>query len=100
MMVTNNLHHLIWTEFRLNGYVTVSPGEFFWIFVNYGILIVLSNVAVLVWPAIRSPGHRWPVAIMFAGQMIGRLAYTLNKLEIGLPVFICRQSETIIGKIG
>ncbi|WP_028320654.1 sensor histidine kinase [Desulfatiglans anilini] len=81
MMVTNNLHHLIWTEFRLNGYVTVSPGEVFWIFVSYGILIVLFNVAVLVWLAIRSPGHRWPVAIMLAGQMIGRLAYTLDKLD-------------------
>lgn len=84
MMVTNNLHHLIWTGFRLNGYVTVSPGGFFWIFVSYGILIVLFNVAVLVWLAIRSPGHRWPVAIMLAGQMIGRLAYTLDKLDSSL----------------
>jgi PAS domain S-box-containing protein len=84
LMVTNDYHHLIWTGFRMNGHVNVSPGRLFWVFISYGILLGLLNLLVLVWLAISSPVHRWPVAIMLVGQMIGRLGYTLDKLDTGL----------------
>jgi PAS domain S-box-containing protein len=56
----------------------------FWVFISYGILLGLFNFLVLAWLAISSPVHRWPVAIMLVGQMIGRLGYTLDKLYTGL----------------
>jgi PAS domain S-box-containing protein len=84
LMVTNDSHYLIWTGFRMNGHVTVSPGRLFWAFISYGILLGLFNLFVLVWLAISSPVHRWPVAIMLVGQMVGRLGYTLDKLGTGL----------------
>lgn len=84
LMVTNDFHYLIWTGFRVNGHVTGLPGRLFWAFISYGILIGLFNLSVLVWLAISSPLHRWPVAIMLVGQMIGRLGYTLDKLDTGL----------------
>lgn len=84
LMVTNDFHYLIWTGFRMNGHVTVSPGRLFWAFISYGILLGILNLLVLVWLAISSPVHRWPVAIMLVGQMIGRLGYTLDKLDTGL----------------
>jgi PAS domain S-box-containing protein len=84
LMVTNDYHHLIWTGFRMNGHVTASPGRLFWAFISYGILLGILNLLVLVWLAISSPVHRWPVAIMLVGQMIGRLGYTLDKLDTGL----------------
>jgi signal transduction histidine kinase len=84
LMITNDFHHLIWTEFSVNGYITASPGSLFWAFISYGILIGFFNLLVLVWLAISSPMHRWPVAIMLGGQMIGRLGYTLDKLDTDL----------------
>lgn len=84
LMMTNDFHHLVWSGFRLNGHFTGSPGRLFWIFITYGILLGLLNLLVLVWFAISSPVHRWPVAIMLMGQMIGRAGYTLDKLDTGL----------------
>ncbi len=84
LMITNDFHHLVWTGFRLNGHVTASPGSLFWAFISYGIFIGFFNLLVLVWLAISSPMHRWPVAIMLVGQMIGRFGYILDKLDTGL----------------
>jgi PAS domain S-box-containing protein len=84
LMITNDFHHLIWAGFILNGHVTASPGSLFWAFISYGIFIGFLNLLVLVWLAISSPMHRWPVAIMLVGQMIGRLGYTFDKLDTGL----------------
>jgi PAS domain S-box-containing protein len=56
----------------------------FWAFISYGILLGILNLLVLVWLAISSPVHRWPVAIMLVGQMIGRLGYTLDKIDTAL----------------
>lgn len=84
LMITNDFHHLIWTGFRMDEHVIPSPGRLYWIFISYGQLLGLINLSVLVWLAISSPWHRWPVAIMLVGQMIGRLGYTLDKLDTGL----------------
>lgn len=84
LMVSNDFHHLIWAGFRINGHVTAAPGRLFWAFISYGILLGFLNLFILVWLAISSPMHRWPVAIMLAGQMIGRLGYTLDKLDSDL----------------
>ena len=84
LMVTNDSHHLIWTGFRMNGHVTVSSGKLLWVFISYGLLLGIINLAVLVWLAISSPAHRWPVAIMLASQMIGRVGYTIDKLGTDL----------------
>ncbi len=84
LMVTNGFHHLIWTGFRMNGHVTASPGRLFWVFISYGYLLGLFNLVVLVRLAIISPGHRWPVAIMLASQMIARVAYTMDKFDTDL----------------
>jgi len=68
----------------------------FWAFISYGILLGLLNLLVLVWLAISSPVHRWPVAIMLVGQMIGRLGYTLDKLDTDL----IRPGESVLLVVG
>jgi PAS domain S-box-containing protein len=82
MMVTNHFHHLMWTGFQMDGNVVTSPGKLFWVFNSYIYLLGLFNLSVLVWLAIRSPGHRVPVAIILCGQIIGRVGYTLDKLGV------------------
>lgn len=84
LMVSNGSHHLIWTGFWMNGHVTVSSGKLFWVFISYGLLLGIFNLVVLVWLAISSPAHRWPVAIMLLSQMIGRVGYTIDKLGTDL----------------
>jgi PAS domain S-box-containing protein len=84
LMITNDFHQLIWAGFRVNGHVTGLPGSLFWAFIGYGILVGIFNLLVLVWLAVSSPMHRWPVAIMLAGQVIGRLGYTLGKVDMDL----------------
>lgn len=36
-MVTNDIHHLIWTGFRMNRYVLPSSGRLYWFFISYGL---------------------------------------------------------------
>jgi PAS domain S-box-containing protein len=84
LMVTNGSHHLIWAGFRMNGHVTVSSGKLFWVFISYGILLGIFNLAVMFWLAICSPGHRRPVAIMVVSQMIAHVGYTIDKLGTDL----------------
>jgi hypothetical protein len=85
VIVTNNFHHLMWTGFRMNGSVIASPGKLFWVLNSYIYLLGILNFAVLIWLAVRSPGHRLPVAIIVLGQIMARVGYTLGKLYVVGP---------------
>jgi len=52
-----------------------TPGA---ILVAYGLSLVLINAAAFLWLFIRSPQHRWPVALMLFGQIAGRGGYLLD----------------------
>jgi signal transduction histidine kinase len=49
-----------------------------WITNAYGIGLVLVNATAFVWLFVRSPQHRWPVALMVLGQLGGRVLYALD----------------------
>ncbi|MFO8112674.1 MAG: histidine kinase N-terminal 7TM domain-containing protein [Desulfosalsimonadaceae bacterium] len=83
-IITNDWHHLIWTGFRMNGYVVSSPGRLYWFFNSYIYLLGLLNLAVLIWLAIYSPRHRLPVAIIVFCQIFARIVYAMDKLQMGL----------------
>ncbi|HSL61370.1 MAG TPA: histidine kinase N-terminal 7TM domain-containing protein [Desulfotignum sp.] len=80
--VTNDFHHLIWTGFRLDRYVVPSHGRLYWVFNSYVFLLGLVNLVVLIRLAVTSPGYRLPVTIMVVGQMIARIGYTIDKLDM------------------
>jgi len=80
---TNSAHHLVWTGFQLNGHLVPLHGRLFWFFNGYVYLLGLLNLSVLLWLALRSPRHRWPVAIIVSGQVLGRIGYTLDKMDTG-----------------
>lgn len=83
VIITNDLHHLLWTGFQMDGHVDSSAGKLYWIFIGYVYAIGLANAALLVWLALRSPRYRWPVAIIILCQIIVRIGYTMDKLDIG-----------------
>lgn len=80
-ILTNNTHHLFWKDFILNnnGLIPVrGPLAFF--FIGYGYLLGVINFAVFIWLLVRSPQNRWPVTIMFIGQIGIRLLYYLDTI--------------------
>jgi PAS domain S-box-containing protein len=82
-IATNPFHHLMWTGFEIVGHVVPLPGRLYWFFNSYVYLLGLINLAVLAWVAVCSPVHRWPVAIIVCGQLLGRVGYALDKMDTG-----------------
>lgn len=89
LILTDDVHHLVWRSFEFNGTVLSRFGPAYWITVAYAFVILGSvNLIVFAWLFQRSPQMHWPVAIMLAGQFGGRLIYLLANLNIfqsGLP---------------
>lgn len=56
-----------------------TPG---FILMVYGIGLILVNMAAFLWLSIRSPQHRWPVALMLSGDIAGRVFYGLYQLNV------------------
>ncbi len=84
LILTDDYHHLFWTQFQMNGHLLKFPGVANGFFVGYAYLLALSNIVLLFWLAVRSPQHRWPVAIMLFGQISGRGLFLLNYIYPGL----------------
>ena len=82
-IATNPLHHLLWTGFETTPHIVPLPGPLYWPLNSYVYLLGLINLTVLGWLAYRSPAHRWPVAIIVAGQLLGRVGYALDKMDTG-----------------
>jgi len=82
-IVTNPFHHLMWTGFETTRHVVPLHGPLYWYFNGYVYLLGVINLAVLTWVAIRSPGHRWPVAVIVSGQLLARVGYALDKTDTG-----------------
>jgi signal transduction histidine kinase len=84
LIITNDNNHLIWTGFGMDGSILPFAGRANRILVGYAYILALINIVVLLWLAVHSPRHRWPVAIMLFGQITGRGLYLLNNIYAGL----------------
>ncbi len=79
LILTSDLHHQTWRSFSLaNGALLPQYGLGSWIlaFYFFGVMGAL-NLIVFGWLFRRSPQHRWPVALMLAGQIVGRSLFLL-----------------------
>ncbi len=89
MILTNDLHHLIWQGFVFDGEVVQLNGPGNWIFLAYAYGLGVLNLVVLAWLFIRSPQHRWPAALIFVGLIGVRVVYALDVFRVihsALPV--------------
>ena len=50
----------------------------------YGLGLLLVNLAVLAWLFVRSPQHRWPVAIIVISQIASRVLYVVDAAHLPL----------------
>lgn len=83
MILTNNNHHWIWLDFSFNdGSINPLLGSGFWTLIITGLVLVFLNVPILIWLFIRSPQQRWPVALIFCGQLIFRTGFVIETIYL------------------
>lgn len=82
MILTNDIHHLAWQGFTLDGEVVPVNGLGNWIILVYAYGLAIVNLVVLVGLFIHSPQHRWPAALILAGQVGVRVVYGLEAIQV------------------
>jgi signal transduction histidine kinase len=89
LILTNDLHHLVWRSFAFDGSVTALRGLGNWMALAYFYGLGLIEIFVFVWLFMHSPQHRLPVAVMLIGEVGSRAVYLLeatNKIRTDLPI--------------
>lgn len=82
LILTNDLHHLVWHGFANAEVIIPLRGPANWAFVIYGMWLSFLEIIVFAWLFVRSPLHRWPVVIMVTGQIGARVVYLLEATHI------------------
>lgn len=82
VVLTNDLHHLIWQGFVFDGTFSPLRGPVNWIFIAYGYALGIINIYLFCWLYVHSPSHRLPVVIMLVGQVGARLVYMLELMRV------------------
>ncbi len=89
MVLSNDLNHLMWRGFEVNGVVAAQLGLGGWLAIAYSFGLVILSLTVFIWLFIHSPQHRWPVALMILGHIGFRTVFMLEKVNLispGLPL--------------
>jgi signal transduction histidine kinase len=81
-IVTDNLHHLFWRDFQFEGEVVPVRGPLNWGAVSLGYVLGVINLVGLSWLFVRSPQHRWPVAVILSAQIGARVVYAVDAANI------------------
>jgi PAS domain S-box-containing protein len=82
LILTNEVHHLIWVDFLFDGYTRPIMGQGTWILMGYAYLLILMSFLVFSWLFIQSPLHRIPVAFFLFGPPIASVAFMLDAANI------------------
>ncbi len=79
---TDDRHHLMWRSLGIDGRVITEMGPVGWVAIIYSFGFVILNLIVFAWLFVRSPQHRWPVAIMITGHIGVRTLFVLDKIHL------------------
>jgi signal transduction histidine kinase len=77
-MLTNPIHQLIWSGVDGGDSVPPLTGAGRWALYAYAVSLALVITLVFVWLFVRSPLHRWPVAVCLVGQAGARIGGALD----------------------
>ncbi len=84
LMALINDSQLIWRRLEVGAdgsvVLTYAPGGA--LLVAYGLALFLLYTAVFLRLFIRSPQHRWPVALMLLGQISSRAAFLIDNARL------------------
>jgi PAS domain S-box-containing protein len=78
LILTNGAHHWLWPALSFQEYVQPAFGLGGWILLGYAYLLILLQTGVLLWLFVRSPLHRWPVALILVSRLATAAAYLLE----------------------
>jgi signal transduction histidine kinase len=95
LILTNDLHHLAWAGFSLNGSLRELPGGGYWFMMVYSYFLGLANIILFIRLFILSPQHHWPVGLMLFGQIGARIIFLIEirgiepfaSIDSVLPIF-------------
>lgn len=82
LTLTNDFHHLMWISFKFDQTVIPLLGSVAKFFIAYAFGLGIANLIVFGWLFVRSPQHRWPVAIMALGQILVRVFFVLDLAHV------------------
>jgi len=86
LILTSGLHDLAWTHLSLvDGRIKPVLGAGLSAALVYSYLLAVVNLALLLWLFVRSPRHRWPVALLVLGQIAARFFFEFGVLRWRLP---------------
>ncbi len=91
LTLTNGSHHLLWNATIINESVVPIGNWLGWVFVGYGNLLGLVNIAIFIWLLFHGPENRWPILFMLIGNILGRILYLATFIDqspllAGLPI--------------
>ena len=78
LILTNEMHHLVWTQTWIDGSIHIERGPADWIAIVYGFSLSLVHLAVIAWLFVHFPRHRWIAAGLFISPLIMRAAALLH----------------------
>jgi signal transduction histidine kinase len=82
LVLTNNIHHLIWIYIHTDEAFIINYGPAYWLIFVYGYCLAIVDIIVFIWLFLHSPQHRWPVLFMLIGLFMGRTIFLLQKSSI------------------
>jgi serine phosphatase RsbU (regulator of sigma subunit) len=82
LILTNDLHHLVWSGFTYDGFVLPLPGPVPWIIMAYAYAFGIANILLAAWLVLHWPQYRWPMAMVLIAQVGGRVVYLLEKVYV------------------
>jgi PAS domain S-box-containing protein len=90
LMALINDSQPIWRrlDVQADGTVVLSYGPAGVLLVAYAVGLYLLYAAVFLWLFLRSPQHRWPVALMLLGQISSRAAFLFDNGHPAAPSYL------------
>ena len=99
LLPSNEMSHLLFRGFSYNGSIVPLYGSIGLALMLYSLGLTVINAMVFIWLFIRSPQHRWPVAIMLTTQLVVRVATLFDSMirdswffyipEVGFTIIAC-----------
>ena len=81
-VLTNNIFHLIWADILYNGEIVPVHTNLTNLFFFYFLCLFLVELFVLIRSFIRSPQHRWPVALILSVFIVSHAFFITDYFHV------------------
>lgn len=82
LVLTNEGHHLLWRGFTVDEAVIPLLGVAAWFLTGFVYLLLVVVVGICIWLFVRSPLHRWPVALILCSMLSTNTMFLLDTANI------------------